>query len=451
MNAKTSEIKRSFRSCFSLFAGMLALCIAPPFANGEEQGASEDADVQRIASAYYAKKYGVDLREAERRLAIQDRAAGIEDDIAKVLGDQYAGVWYDEADAGKLKIGMTQAAGRHADDVRKITDRYGIAAATDLVAVRFTEAELEAIQSRVRESIEDMIDAGRARTSYDTKSNKVVVTALATLPRLEEARVKGLAEISGVIVRRVDVPALLSKLNACNVTFCNPPFRGGRGIRQSGNIGPSNFPFAECTAAFIARDNTNPNQLWVLTAGHCIFFAGLPWEAKDESNIFSVIGFSAFFSFSGAPGRDAGKISISSGGGWANPTALPAVFVKSSSNPLDSIIFTNYNPNYEIKATSLSSIGKVLCRTGMKTGTECGTVIELGADESSVGPDGKTFTFHHMGRLDVCDTQNGDSGGPLYKTHLAFGIHSSTGDCYEVYQGVRAAESALNVKVIAAP
>jgi hypothetical protein len=87
----------------------------------------------------------------------------------------------------------------------------------------------------------------------------------------------------------------------------------------------------------------------------------------------------------------------------------------------------------------------------MKTGTECGTVIELGADESSVGPDGKTFTFHHMGRLDVCDTQNGDSGGPLYKTHLAFGIHSSTGDCYEVYQGVRAAESALNVKVIAAP
>ena len=83
MNAKTSEIKRSFRSCFSLFAGMLALCIAPPFANGEEQGASEDADVQRIASAYYAKKYGVDLREAERRLAIQDRAAGIEDDLPR--------------------------------------------------------------------------------------------------------------------------------------------------------------------------------------------------------------------------------------------------------------------------------------------------------------------------------------------------------------------------------
>ena len=444
MNAKISEIKRSRRPYFSLFAGMLALCIAPPFANGEEQWASEDADVQRIASAYYAKKYSVDLREAERRLTIQDRGAGIEDDIVKVLGDQYAGVWYDEADAGKLKIGMTQAAGKHADEVRQITDRYGIAAATDLVAVRFTEAELEAIQSCVRKSIEDMIEAGRARTSYNTKSNTVVVTALATLPRLEEARVKGLAEISGVIVRRVDVPALLSKLNACNVTFCNPPFRGGRFIRRV-------TTHAECTAAFIARDNTNPNQLWVLTAGHCIFFAGLPWEAKDESNNFSVIGFSAFFSFSGAPGRDAGKISISSGGGWATPTALPAVVVKSSSNPLDSIIFTNYNPNYEIKATSLSSIGKVLCRTGMKTGTECGTVIELGADESSVGPDGKTFTFHHMGRLDVCDTQNGDSGGPLYKTHLAFGIYSGTGDCYEVYQGVRAAESALNVKVIVAP
>jgi hypothetical protein len=87
----------------------------------------------------------------------------------------------------------------------------------------------------------------------------------------------------------------------------------------------------------------------------------------------------------------------------------------------------------------------------MMTGTECGIVTELGADESSVGPDGKTYTFHHMGKLDVCDSVKGDSGGPLYKTHRAYGIHSGTGDCYESYQGVRAAEDALNVKVIVAP
>ena len=82
---------------------------------------------------------------------------------------------------------------------------------------------------------------------------------------------------------RLNVPTLTGRLVACNVTYCNPPFRGGRGIRQVWRCQPkSDFPFGECTAAFIARDNTNPRQLWFLTAGHCIFFAGLPWEAKDE-------------------------------------------------------------------------------------------------------------------------------------------------------------------------
>lgn len=89
----------------------------------------------------------------------------------------------------------------------------------------------------------------------------------------------------------------------------------------------------------------------------------------------------------------------------------------------------------------------------MKTGTECGTVSELGADETSVGPDGKTYTFHDMGEIDVCDSTEGDSGSPLYKTHLAYGILSSKLDdpCFEAYQGVRGAEAALNVTVVVAP
>ena len=89
----------------------------------------------------------------------------------------------------------------------------------------------------------------------------------------------------------------------------------------------------------------------------------------------------------------------------------------------------------------------------MMTGTECGGLSELDADESSVGPDGKTFTFRKMSEINVCGAKNGDSGGPLYKKHRAFGILSSTLDdpCFEAYQGVRGAETALNVKVIPAP
>ena len=48
----------------------------------------------------------------------------------------------------------------------------------------------------------------------------------------------------------------------------------------------------------------------------------------------------------------------------------------------------------------------------MMTGIECGEVSELDADETSVGPDGKTFTFRKMGEIIVCGAKNGDSGGP---------------------------------------
>ena len=122
--------------------------------------------------------------------------------------------------------------------MRRIAGRHGIVADMDLVTVRFTQAELEQKQNDIRKRIEEIIDAGRARTSYNTKSNIEVVTALATLPPPEEARVNDLGKISGVTVRRVNVPTLTWQAGGCNVTFCNPPFRGGRGIRQGGDINP---------------------------------------------------------------------------------------------------------------------------------------------------------------------------------------------------------------------
>ena len=123
----------------------------------------------------------LDLDEAERRSSIQDRAAGIEDDVASVLGDQYAGIWYDEAEAGQLKVGVTPSAGKFADGMRQLAERYGVVADMDLVTVRFTHAELEQKQNDVRKRIADIVDAGRARTSYNTKLNMVLVTALAKL------------------------------------------------------------------------------------------------------------------------------------------------------------------------------------------------------------------------------------------------------------------------------
>lgn len=204
--ADHSNIKRNHQHYLSLLAAALVLCIAPSSygqnQSRSERATSEDVIVQQDASTYYAKKYGVDIKEAERRLAIQDRAAGIDDDIANVLREQFAGVWYDHTDAGKLKIGMTAAAMKHADEVRQIATRYNVAADMDLVTVAFTLSGLEQKQDLIRKSINDMVEAGHARTSYNTKENKVVVTTLVQLPPSEESRVKDVAKISGVLLRK---------------------------------------------------------------------------------------------------------------------------------------------------------------------------------------------------------------------------------------------------------
>ena len=269
-------------------------------------------------------------QEAERRLAIQDRAAGIEDEIIKVLGDQYAGIWYDEADGGKLKIGMTPAAPRRAEDVRRIAERRGILADMDFVTVRYTQAELEQKQDDIRKRIEDIIDAGRARTSYNTKSNTVVVTAIAALPPLEEARVNDLAKISGVTVRRFNVPTLRGRLHGLQRDLLRSTLWGGRGIRRR------HLPSICRMHRRIHRTRQYQSKSTVgLDRRSLHFLRRLAVGGKGRIEQLERVGFSGFYSFSGAPGRDAGKISISAnvGGGWASPTPKPFVVVKSSSNP----------------------------------------------------------------------------------------------------------------------
>ena len=60
--------------------------------------AEESPVVQEKAIERYAGKYGVSLEESRARLLLQDRAEGIGDRLVALLGDQFAGLWYDHSD-----------------------------------------------------------------------------------------------------------------------------------------------------------------------------------------------------------------------------------------------------------------------------------------------------------------------------------------------------------------
>jgi len=256
--------------------------------------ADENADLQLFAADHYAQVHRVDSAEALRRLAIQDQAAGLDDELSNLLGSQYAGIWFDADDGGRVKVGIAPGAAAQTASVQRIVYSYALTTMTDLVSVRYTEGQLQDMQESARRSLDDMIDSGHASTAYNTKSNAVVITAPVRLPSSEEARIQSLARNAWVRVRRVNAPALMGQYDTCNITFCNPPMRGGRGIAaaKGGN----------CTAGFVAQSRTVFNDWWMLTAGHCVFFGGTSWNAQNESGVFSLLGSSAFFSFAGGAG-----------------------------------------------------------------------------------------------------------------------------------------------------
>lgn len=406
----------------------------------------EDPALQQIAAEYYRERHGVELDEAYRRLAIQDRASGIEDELERVLGAQYAGIWFDPNDHGRLKIGMTKAAIPGEKDVRAALDRLSLSPDSDLVAVRFTEAELERQVAAMSKALSRLLDGGRVTTGYSTQMNRVTLTAVSNLSAEETRQVEQVGREHGAIVDRVNVPTLRGQLQSCGVRKCNKPFRGGREIIAY-NLGVAH----RCTAAFIARHRVSTKWL-VMTAGHCLTSANFAsWWSEVEHPMPGEptysgrkLGPTDGWVF---PGTDAGVIAIAAGfeQSWLVPPApMPWVVVKGSGQ-------TTYNPEYPIKKDGKSSLGSIKCITGRDTGTHCGQVVLLGFSGSVEGMGGNSATVHNMGVIAACVGKKGDSGGPVYKTNTAYGIYLGTlpiGDgCFEVYQGIRGAENALNVDV----
>jgi len=120
------------------------------------------------------------------------------------------------------------------------------------------------------------------------------------------------------------------------------------------------------------------------------------------------------------------------------------VFVDSGPN-------TTVDDNYEITAETTSDVGEFVCRTSgfsFTTGedyTRRGTVTALNVT-AELEP-GQTASG--LVQTDVCRLQ-GSSGGPVYKTRLAYGTHSGGDDapCKSWYTPATAAENAMNVDII---
>ncbi|MBL8179582.1 MAG: hypothetical protein JNK48_33190, partial [Bryobacterales bacterium] len=188
----------------------------------------EDPGVQQMAANAYAAKYGVSVSVATARLQLQDRASGIEDRLESMLGQQYAGVWFDAAKQGRLQVGIAPGAVGSEAAIRGLLAAYNLSADTDLVSVTYTAEQLLQRQRSISASIGDIVAAGKARIHSDPKRNRVGVVAIQSLSANDESRIAQIGQMPDVYLRRTNHPNEKITFNACTIGRCNPPLLGGR-------------------------------------------------------------------------------------------------------------------------------------------------------------------------------------------------------------------------------
>ncbi|KYF97237.1 hypothetical protein BE20_36170 [Sorangium cellulosum] len=379
--------------------------------------------------AGFARERGISYAEAQQRLGWQTLAPALEELVSAGLGDQFGGTWIDAARGDRIIVGVAGKAGTDAVAfVREAARKIGLTEGYDIVDVRHSMAELERANDQLGDRIEKVNDGADATLTAGLRADlNAVELQVPAEGRLTEAQrdlvAAARAELGDVLA--LGSYAGRATARACVYPHCDPPLRGGIRITNSG---------AGCTGAFIAKSKVD-DVLYQFTAGHCAPGNTDDWSTRFTDNSSHVIG--SVWHWEWHKGGDMAILRIKNPGGWD-----PEPWVHVTSGP-----DTTTNTTYTIKSDNTSVLGMRICTTGAFYGrSDCGYVTQLGVTATYGG-----VTVRKLGRGSFCGT-GGDSGAPMYASHVAYGLQvAGYSECDSLYQGIRAAESVLNVNVLHAP
>lgn len=220
------------------------------------------------AVATYSQEAGVSTAEAERRLAVQNRAGDIVDALRDALKDGYAGVWIDRA-SGRLKVAIAPTTNEAA--LAAVLKDKGIERDADTVTVHSTWQQLTATKDRWVERVASLLAKQQAMVGIDPSRNAVAVDLSSEADRSEvdSARSQAQRENVAVVVAERPESSFDIRAVACSWPYCDKPLRGATGIHglSSGK---------RCTGGFFVRSVSN-NKPYLLTAGHCFYGFGAEW------------------------------------------------------------------------------------------------------------------------------------------------------------------------------
>ena len=405
---------------------------------GAQTGTQDPADV---AVASYASDYNVTHTEAQRRL---DRIQPLQDILAEIRShetERLAGWGIDHTAAFTGWVWLT-------GDQPPTADAAAAADAHTDVQIRtgatHTYTELLVAKSTLLHEH----TANRAADSADPLAEtKRIVTYTGIGMRANAIRIGIDPSISDPLA--VSNQALLDK--AADVTeqlestiAVNFVVEDGRGIASEESFGGGQ-QIGGCTSGFAARKNGG-GAYGIITAGHC---------GDDGPNDSSPQTMHA--------------VSLPLDYGWASVNAdaqFHTIPTGSSHELRDDFRCLNYNDGWcdvteDIARNEMSD--DYVCHTGRSSGITCGTVVDTAYQPTHSGAcrssgDDVTSCNHVFVKVTGPSLRScsGDSGGPWYRSDVAYGIHlgsNSQNNCnasniFAVFSAIREVTDFLSVEVL---
>lgn len=430
-------MRRRSRAVLTTLAAALAVSALPtsPVATaGTGRFAYDGYAPGDAAVEYLATTYHLTTAEAIRRLTLQDKAPAVDVAARRALGAAHGGTWIDQENGGDIVVGTTRPLPAGA--------RFSVPNVRTRI-VRYSVAQLSAIERAL---------ARVADPSAQVDGLRLVENAVAVRLRTGATMPPAMARIAaghpgavtierGLLRERSLECTRVSTSAAFNGDLrCDPPLRGGTAMYYV--VGTT--PVSMCSTGFFVRSKTSALP-YVITAGHCSrAVSGTSvgsmrtdgaWKELFINETWHTIGDNHNSYVNEA--TDAGIVAIDNEAGWT-----PENWVYSNNQVRIE--------DYAITAIGGSTVGMAVCHTGATTGTSCGTVTVVPYDGGAI--------TKGVARVTGGCAFEGDSGGPIFKAHTAYGLlhkgYWTEGEspyyCTDMwsYVGITGAANALNVNVV---
>jgi streptogrisin C len=377
-----------------LAAAMLAAAIIVAGPVTAAQAGTTLDEIEQGAAEQLATDWRVSFDEAAARIARQDAIAALADDLSSTLEDRFGGLWVDHARGGEVAVGTTDGS---SDEVVALARRYGLERLVAVRQVRYGQSTLDSVVGRLAEGLVEANADARTPVSASLRTdlNQVELTLPTDPTPAQRAYAAAAVETFGAAVTVTSADEAVEPAACSSPTACDKPLQGGVHIHSDNGV--------TCTGAFNVKSG---NTKWMLTAGHCLYYAGFsPWQywwTKNNNGTNRKFGGGGqIWWFGGAQGRDFAIITVD--------------YV--AENP-QATIFANASGR-TITGTGSAFNGMYMCKTGQTTGYNCGNVTSTNYNAVYSGG----IPVNNMIKASIY-TCKGDSGGPNYLNHTAYGVTS---------------------------